>query len=198
MTLSYWLRDYVYFPLGGSRVGSSLRRGFNIMATFLLSGLWHGASWNFILWGGYHGVLVLLDRLCRKLFSPLRAIIPERLNLPVLGARILLTFLLVNIGWLMFREADTATLLSHFQLVPWASNPRDNEIALYLFGMTLFYSLPIFLHGLLYFFDKQTRGLQEDYARYLLLLRPVLAAILLLGILTLRSPEPATFIYFQF
>lgn len=198
MTLSYWLRDYVYIPLGGSQVQSSLRRGTNIMVTFLLSGFWHGASWNFILWGGYHGVLVLLDRFIRKLFTPVRALVPRQILLPGLVLKILMTFALVNVGWLMFRETNINTLFSYFQLSPWSATAEDNEIAGYLFCLTLLYSLPIFLHGLLYFWDKQKRGSQNDYAQSLLLFRPLLAAFLLLGILSLRSPEPATFIYFQF
>ena len=198
MTLSYWLRDYVYIPLGGSRVESSLRKVGNIMITFLLSGLWHGASWNFILWGGYHGFLVLLDRLGRRLLTPVRSFLPKQLHIPVLMIKILGTFFLINIGWLMFRETDFHTLLNYFQLTPWSSTTADNQVARYLFSLTFIYSLPIFLHGIINFWDKDRRGLQDDYAKSLLLLRPVLAALLLLGILTLRSPEPATFIYFQF
>jgi D-alanyl-lipoteichoic acid acyltransferase DltB (MBOAT superfamily) len=198
MTLSYWLRDYVYIPLGGSRVPSSFRKGVNIMITFLISGLWHGASWNFILWGGYHGVLVLLDRLARRVFSPLHGFLPQQLDIPILMIKILGTFVLINIGWLMFRETDIHTLLRYFQLTPWSSTAEDTLAAGYLFSLTLLYALPIFFHGLLYFHDKKSRGLQDEYAKSLLLLRPVLASLLLVGVLTLRSPEPATFIYFQF
>jgi alginate O-acetyltransferase complex protein AlgI len=198
MTLSYWLRDYVYIPLGGSKTRSSLRRGANIIITFLLSGLWHGASWNFILWGGYHGILVLLDRLCRKAVTRFRSFLPKQLGLPFLVIQILGTFVLINIGWLLFRETDIQTLWGYLQLTPWASIENDNQVARYLFSLTLLYALPIFSHGILYFLDKKKRGPQEQYAPNILLLRPVLAAFLLLGILTLRSPEPATFIYFQF
>jgi len=198
MTLSYWLRDYVYIPLGGSRMHSSFRRGANIMITFLLSGFWHGASWNFILWGGYHGILVLLDRVLRNLLAPIRKLLPQQLHFPVLAIKILLTFALVNIGWLMFRVTDIRTLFQYLQLTPWSSTLGDNQIAGYLFCLTLLYAFPIFLHGLLYFWDKHRRGPQKEYADVLLLLRPILAAALLIGILTLRSPEPSTFIYFQF
>ena len=198
MTLSYWLRDYVYFPLGGSRVRSSFRRGANIMITFLLSGFWHGASWNFILWGGYHGVLVLLDRGLRNLLSPFRKLVPRSLHFPVLALKILLTFALVNVGWLIFRETDIRILFQYLQLTPWTSTAGDNRIAGYFFSLTLLYALPIFLHGLLYFGDIYKRGPKKEYADAFLLLRPILAAVLLIGILTLRSPEPSTFIYFQF
>lgn len=198
MTLSYWLRDYVYFPLGGSQVGSSFRRGANIIITFLLSGLWHGASWNFILWGAYHGLLVLLNRVGKRLFSPIRSFLPNQLSFPLLLLKILGTFVLINIGWLLFRETDIHALYHYFQLTPWSTTAEDNQVARYLFSLTFLYSLPVFLHGILYFWDKKKRGPQNDYAKNLLMLRPILAAFLLLGILTLRSPEPATFIYFQF
>mgnify|MGYP003330661054 CR=1 FL=1 len=62
ISLSSWFRDYVYIPLGGSRAGRLIEYR-NILATFLLSGLWHGASWNYVLWGAYHGALLVLSRL---------------------------------------------------------------------------------------------------------------------------------------
>ena len=168
------------------------------MITFLLSGFWHGASWNFIIWGGYHGVLVLLERLARKLARPFEPLFSGRIRWLTTGLKILLTFLLVNVGWLMFRETDLSMLLRDFQLLPWKATPEDNQVARYLFGLTVLYGLPIFLHGLLHLWDRWRRGSQPDYPRSWLLLRPVLAALLLMGILTLRSPEPSTFIYFQF
>lgn len=65
ISLSTWLRDYVYFPLGGSRLGPT-RTQVNLMITMLIGGLWHGASWNFVIWGGMHGVLLLFERKIRK------------------------------------------------------------------------------------------------------------------------------------
>ena len=58
ISLSTWMRDYLYFPLGGSRKGH-LRTGFNLMLTMLLAGLWHGAAWTFVVWGGLHGLLLV-------------------------------------------------------------------------------------------------------------------------------------------
>ncbi|HJY33557.1 MAG TPA: MBOAT family O-acyltransferase, partial [Vicinamibacterales bacterium] len=68
ISLSTWFRDYVYIPLGGSREGG-WKWARNVMATFLLSGLWHGASWNYVLWGGYHGLLLVLTR-TRRIVAP--------------------------------------------------------------------------------------------------------------------------------
>jgi D-alanyl-lipoteichoic acid acyltransferase DltB (MBOAT superfamily) len=98
ISLSRWLRDYLYIPLGGNRHGqwNTYR---NLLLTMLLGGLWHGASWNFVIWGGYHGALLSLEKaLGRKYFEqPPRAL--------VYPFRVLLTFALVCIGWVFFRAA---------------------------------------------------------------------------------------------
>ena len=96
ITLSAWLRDYVYIPLGGNRHGDA-RTYFSLMATMLIGGLWHGASWTFVIWGGLHGLYLAIERLLRKQFSGYR---PGRAAAAGLG---LLTFVLVNVAWVFFR-----------------------------------------------------------------------------------------------
>ncbi|MBP5626911.1 MBOAT family protein [bacterium] len=95
ISLSTWFRDYVYFPLGGGRCGK-LRRSFNIMVTFLLSGLWHGANWTFIVWGGLHG----LGLVAEKLLFPAKEG-PKSKAAKFIWA--LCTAFLVLFGWLFFR-----------------------------------------------------------------------------------------------
>ncbi len=99
ISLSTWLRDYLYIPLGGNRHGRWMTYR-NLMLTMLLGGLWHGASWNFLIWGGYHGGLLSVERAIRgknqeraawNLLDPLRAVV---------------TFALVTVGWVFFRAAD--------------------------------------------------------------------------------------------
>ena len=94
MTLSRWLKDYLYIPLGGNRKGP-YRTYFNLLATFVLGGLWHGAGWTFVLWGALHGFALVIHRLWEK----------SRLNMPKSCAWAC-TFLFVNITWVFFR-ADT-------------------------------------------------------------------------------------------
>jgi D-alanyl-lipoteichoic acid acyltransferase DltB (MBOAT superfamily) len=100
MTLSHWLRDYLYIPLGGNRCGA-LRTYFNLFATMLLGGLWHGASWTFVVWGGLHGALLALERL-----------LGARLSAPSSAARAALqrvvVFHLVCFGWVFFRAQSFA------------------------------------------------------------------------------------------
>ena len=96
VSLSTWLRDYLYIPLGGNRRGR-WQTYRNLMLTMLLGGLWHGASWNFVIWGGFHGALLSVERLCGV---PVR----ERWSLAD-PLRVALTFALTSIAWVFFRAA---------------------------------------------------------------------------------------------
>ena len=99
ITLSSWLRDYLYIPLGGNRHGPS-RTYMALMATMLLGGLWHGASWTFVVWGGLHGLYLAGERLLRSRFASYR---PGPWALVGLG---LLTYALINITWVFFRAGS--------------------------------------------------------------------------------------------
>jgi alginate O-acetyltransferase complex protein AlgI len=99
ISLSTWLRDYLYIPLGGSRHGR-LATYRNLMLTMLLGGLWHGASWNFLIWGGYQGALLSIERLVRGARPP-----SEGWSWSYLP-RAVLTFGLALVGWVFFRAAD--------------------------------------------------------------------------------------------
>jgi len=96
ITLSAWLRDYVYIPLGGNRHGPA-RTYMALMGTMLLGGLWHGASWTFVVWGGLHGLYLSAERVLRTRFA---RVVPGPLALAALG---LLTYLLINLTWVFFR-----------------------------------------------------------------------------------------------
>ena len=93
ITLSNFLRDYLYIPLGGSRKGET-RRYTNLIITMLLGGLWHGAGWAFIIWGGLHGVYLSINHWWRKLNIPLPKILAW-----------VITFIAVIVGWVLFRAA---------------------------------------------------------------------------------------------
>ena len=101
ITLSSFLRDYLYIPLGGNRQGR-LRRDCNLMGTMLLGGLWHGASWNFVIWGGLHGAFLVLNHAYRKILSTWKITTP-RLLLPIYW---FLTFGSVVFAWVFFRAVS--------------------------------------------------------------------------------------------
>ncbi|HJT96972.1 MAG TPA: MBOAT family O-acyltransferase, partial [Rhodanobacteraceae bacterium] len=96
ITLSSWLRDYLYIPLGGNRHGEA-RTYLALMATMLLGGLWHGASWAFVVWGGLHGIYLSVERVLKRRFAGYR---PGPLALIGFG---LLTYALINVTWVFFR-----------------------------------------------------------------------------------------------
>lgn len=103
ITLSVWFRDYVYIPLGGNRC-STWKHIRNIMLTWLLTGFWHGAGWNFMLWGVYYGLLLLVEKY---------AILPALKKLPERASRLIgriYTLILVLVGWLIFRTDDASVL----------------------------------------------------------------------------------------
>ena len=106
-SLMNWFRDYIYFPLGGSRC-SKARMYWNTMVVFMVSGLWHGANWTFIFWGAYHGLLVCTYKLTKSLSPTLPR--REGVKIPLFGGsrgakylNILIVFILVTIGWQVFR-----------------------------------------------------------------------------------------------
>jgi alginate O-acetyltransferase complex protein AlgI len=107
ISLSTWLRDYLYIPLGGNRHGVA-RTYLNLLIVMGLGGLWHGASWNFVIWGLYHGVLLGAHRFWQTRFagSRLRLALDAALLTPV---RIACTFALVTVGWVPFRSPDLAS-----------------------------------------------------------------------------------------
>lgn len=92
ITLGRFMRDYLYIPLGGNRV-SELRLYFNLWVVFLISGLWHGAAWNFVVWGGFHGFFLIADRMFFIKFTKAIGKYPS----------ILITYFITLIGWVLFR-----------------------------------------------------------------------------------------------
>lgn len=116
ISLSSWFRDYVFIPLGGSRV-SSTRRDFNLMSTFLLSGLWHGANWTFVIWGALHGIYEVVwlrtAQVRERLIHLIRLDRSPRLRKAI---AILVTFSLVSFAWIFFRAntlADALYIATH-------------------------------------------------------------------------------------
>ncbi len=105
ISLTSFLREYIYFPLGGSRKGKT-RTYINTMLVFLISGLWHGASWNYVIWGGMHGLAQCLNRAFDRQWQKVHAII-----------RWALTFLFVDIAWIFFRASTVSQACSFVQKI---------------------------------------------------------------------------------
>ena len=179
ITLSEWLRDYVYIPLGGNQKGSR-RTVINVVITFALGGLWHGAAWNFVLWGAIHAGLLITWRGISNLhiasIKPLSTVA---------------TFIVISATWMFFREGDVGYLIDNV-----ASQGRETQLALAL-GVTAFiYSIPLWLHAIV---DRQefTRiWTRNDVSKAVTFTAITLTSFL--AILTLRAPASSEFIYFRF
>jgi alginate O-acetyltransferase complex protein AlgI len=139
ISLSTWIRDYLYIPLGGDRV-SRPRLYLNLWICFLASGLWHGAAWTFVVWGAYHGFFLTLDRIF--LGRWLRSL-PR-------GIAIAITFFLVTLGWVVFRAPTLAAAVQHLRAMFDPSSPttRFVNITPDLYLVLLIGSLLCFLPGL--------------------------------------------------
>lgn len=187
ISLSTWLRDYVYIPLGGSR-RSVTRNSANLLITFTLSGLWHGASWNFVLWGVYWGVLILIERF----FVWLR--IGEKLPIAI---KVVITFALTCAGWLLFRERNLPQLVHDLAQVPGAASGVQWQVGFYLALLCLVYALPLVAEMLMQRHNEQLLiAVGESWKRFGS--EAVVAALLLGGIILGRSVVASDFIYFQF
>lgn len=192
ISLSSWLRDYLYISLGGNR-GGTLATYKNLMTTMLLGGLWHGAAWNFVLWGGYHGFLLCLYRAVPEAFhswwsrSRLRASIGFWLSMA-------LFFVFTLYGWLLFRAVSFEQIAiftsSLFQLKGFG-DPLTVPIP----PFSALLGLPILVGYELVSFaaEKGWRPLAPYQ-----FLRPALHGLMLFAFVASLSTPPAQFIYFQF
>jgi D-alanyl-lipoteichoic acid acyltransferase DltB (MBOAT superfamily) len=197
ISLSSWFRDYVYIPLGGSR-GGPWHWVRNVLITFLLSGLWHGASWNYVLWGLYHGLLLAITR-ARSIGGARERLRPRWLAVPQIAGMFVLTL----VGWLLFRETELAAIVRDLQLSPFGVTELDRQTGLYLFLLAFLYSIPLWIQSAWVELHRTVQPAPESPAAPLapwphLALQGLACGLVLTAILILRSRTSLDFIYFQF
>ena len=128
ITLGAFMKDYLYIPLGGNKVKSPYRLYINLWIVFLISGLWHGASWNFVLWGAYHGLFLILDRLFLIRFLKKAGSIVSTL----------ITFFIVMMGWVIFRLENMNDIGNYiYRLFSFQNNIEFETIPEFNFILTL-------------------------------------------------------------
>jgi alginate O-acetyltransferase complex protein AlgI len=182
ISLSQWMRDYLYFPLGGNRHGRSngLR---NLIIVMFLGGLWHGASWNFVLWGLFHGIFLVVEHILKE-WKLIR--IPQ-----VLSA--LITFTLVTLLWVPFRSADLVETISSVRrlfnpdIMFFNSLSVQQIIALAVIGVTLGYQ-----------YWRREKYLADLLHRVPYALQAGFLSLALLSIALTSTGDSHAFIYFQF
>ena len=206
ISLSSWFRDYLYIPLGGNRKGTA-RKYFNLMVVFLVSGLWHGASWNFIIWGALNGIY----QVAGAITAPFRKKLADRVNGGEVTfssklLKLMITFALICFSWIFFRAntmSDALLLIKNlFVYNPWFLT----DGTLFTFGLDQKDMLVLFLSLLVLFVVSLAKyrkveirewvlkqGIWFRYALYLV----AIFAVLIFGVYG-SNYDSATFIYFQF
>jgi alginate O-acetyltransferase complex protein AlgI len=189
ISLSTWLRDYLYIPLGGNRLGTG-RTYANLMITMLIGGLWHGASWNFIIWGGLHGAALAVHKAWRQwIGKPSQQ--PFWLHWPTLLGSRFLTLAIVLIGWVFFR-AQTYQDATHFLSRMLSLETGGTRLlSPQILGATL---VVFFIH----LFISKDRNWAEEIPTRSAPERVLAYASLIFTIACFGATDAAPFIYFQF
>jgi alginate O-acetyltransferase complex protein AlgI len=194
ISLSTWFRDYVYIPLGGSRV-SKMRYYLNIMIVFLTSGLWHGANWTFVFWGGLHGLYHIITHLFISLpFGWLKKLHEKRI---VRILEIIFTFHTVCFAWIFFRAnslADAFYIVSH--LFSGLKLEFNNSWGLTTINMTMLV-VAVFIMTAVQFMQRKV-SIRAYLGRYPLMVRYLAYFGLIFLIFTMGLFTKDEFIYFQF
>ncbi|MCL2126033.1 MAG: MBOAT family protein [Oscillospiraceae bacterium] len=190
MSLGAFFRDYVYIPLGGNRV-SDLRLVFNLLVIWILTGLWHGATWNFAAWGAYYGLLIIIERLVlRRVIDKIPAVL-----------RTVATLFLILVGWVLFYYESLSAGISHIgAMLGMSGGAMSDPISLYVLKTNIVLIAVAVLCCLPWAKMKRTgKHAAQGSAVIDAVLRPALASVLLLlslSFLVGQSFNP--FLYFRF
>jgi alginate O-acetyltransferase complex protein AlgI len=185
ISLSAWLRDYLYVPLGGNRKGPA-RTYVNLLVVMLLGGLWHGASWNFVIWGAIHGTLLAAERARGKtaIFGALPA-----------PFRVAATFALVLVAWVFFRAPDVRHAFRYLGDMLALGTPQDSAALLAGIVYQPYYIVTILAAGVIVWGAPQT----WDWTRTLTVPKAAaVAAVFLVSVTVLATQSYNPFIYFFF
>jgi D-alanyl-lipoteichoic acid acyltransferase DltB (MBOAT superfamily) len=193
ISLSSWLKDYLYISLGGNRRGR-VRTYVNLMLTMLLGGLWHGAGWTFVIWGGLHGIYLAVHK---WMLGDRR--IPDRFHYAGIGSlvvftgKVVATYLLVLLTWLFFRAKSFSDVALFFgKMVHWEGSslaPRLALIAAAFLSTTLLFDVLEYASGRHAFLLR----LRERPVAF-----GIMASLALITLLYMFQGEPRPFVYFQF
>ncbi len=187
ISLSSWLRDYLYIPLGGSKKGK-WKTYRNLAITMLLGGLWHGAAWNFVFWGGLHGLGLSVERLIMEKFS-LKNL--ERNSLWAKIISVFLVFHFVCIGWVFFRARSFSLAIEYFKALGNLSVP-----------VTLLTPFVVFLIvigiGMHFIPPEPGQWIRDRFSRLPIVLQGIILGVLLVMISAFGPEGVAPFIYFRF
>ena len=190
ISLSSWFRDYLYIPLGGNRSGNVYA---NLLIVFMVTGLWHGAAWNFVIWGLWHGLFLIIERVLKK--SNLNIKVPK----VIIWAY---TMLVVVIGWVLFRSPDLGYAVNYLKIMFGIIKPHDvgfsvwyylNPMVITMLIFACIVSMPISKY------IKENVGAYKEHTGFSLFIQNAYAAVLLIiSIIFVSTSTYNPFIYFRF
>ena len=192
ISLSSWLRDYLYISLGGNRRGK-IRTYFNLFITMVLGGLWHGASWLFVIWGAWHGVLLIVHKVYRRIFPVAK---DDRPGIIRHFFHVLLTFHVVAAGWIFFRSPSLDVAGQIFTQI--FTNFRPEAIPAFVSGYAVIFVALIVGYLLHFAPHRWSQWLQRELSWSPLVVKAAILALVLFFVLQVRSSELVPFIYSQF
>lgn len=202
ISLSTWLRDYIYIPMGGNRKGK-VRKHFNLMTTMVVGGLWHGASWLYLIWGAYQGLLLSLHKIGAAIFG--RRDKSKPLPAWRVSGNILITFILTVIGFTIFRLAmisydsfDDSIIRITDMGIAIKDNFHGEVIGQFIEAYTLIVGLIILALFLHFTPSSWTRRLKNIYTATPLILQALILALILFLVIQSRQSDLAPFVYLQY
>lgn len=193
ISLSTWLRDYLYIPLGGNRNGT-LKTYRNLAITMLLGGLWHGAAWMFVIWGAYHGLLLIVHRLLTPIFAKMQFSRKPFLDKIFHLLKILFFFHLVCLGWLFFRANSSLQIKDMLQGIMFNFIPAKGVFMLYnCISIGFFIFVLLFIQIIQYWKNDLMAVLKLNISS-----KGIIYFILIYLLLIFGVEGGKEFIYFQF
>ncbi len=188
ISLSTWFRDYLYFPLGGNRV-SKIKWIFNILVVFTVSGLWHGASWTFVIWGALFGIIYLIEKLLNKSFGLERRHKAFSFGHIMLGIK---TFILVTLIWVFFRSQSFQDAIIIFKSVINNGNIDASQLVV---PTVTWVMLILFVISDILLYNKR---FDTWIGSFSMPVRWGIYSILIFSVIVFSGVENFPFIYFQF
>lgn len=193
ISLSTWLRDYVYIPLGGSRTKTRAQANTNLFNTMLIGGLWHGASWMYVIWGAWNGILLVLHKSIKKVFHLDLKTSPKWWQV---GFNVFITFNLIALGFMFFRadSLDKVGEMTHAMIFNFHGDIAGQFVKGYPFIIAAMVAA-LFFH---YLPKKWTGGAMDAYNSIPLSLQAIILAVLLFLVIQARSSDLVPFIYLKY
>jgi alginate O-acetyltransferase complex protein AlgI len=190
MTLGAWMKNYLYIPLGGNKVKTNKRLYFNLWFVFLVSGLWHGAAWNFIIWGAFHGFFLVIERL----------FLSNLLKKAGTAISLFYTFFITVMGWVIFRIEDYQSAYVFYKQLFSFNFPSFDFYADLQFSFLLIIAIFFSFFTLLPSGNKiQQKIFYSDYSKLNLIIGFAIAILLVfLSVSSIATSDFNPFIYFRF